>query len=114
MILPFGGGGNTLTIQTYQGTPASSGNNVLVAAAAGQSVYVLSYAMQATGTVACGLRDSGSGTQRVPQWSFQAREGISRPAIPGGYLFATDAGKGLDANLNAAVGVNLEIQYVVF
>jgi hypothetical protein len=39
--------------------------------------------------------------QRTPAWVFQAREGLSRSAIEGGYLFATGTSCGLDLNLSA-------------
>ena len=116
-FLPTGGitdpSGNLLAIQSYQGQPAANGVNTLIAAQPGKSIYVLAYALQATGTVNPNLQDSG-GTALTPVWNFQAREGIVRAPSPGFYYFATAVGKGLNLNLSAAVGVNVEIQYVVF
>jgi|SRR5215831_7728980 len=117
VFVPVGGmtdpSGNFVSISTYQGQPATSGTNKLVAGQAGKSIYVISYALQATGTVTAQLKDSG-GNGLSPAWTFQAREGISRPSIPGGYLFMTAVSTDLNLNLGGAVGVNVEIQYVIF
>jgi hypothetical protein len=86
-----------------------------VAGVAGKQLFVLSYALQALGTVSANFQDAApTANVRTPAWTFQAREGLSRTAIPGGYLFATDVGEGLDLNLSQAVGVNVEVQFVTF
>ncbi len=116
-FIPVGGltdpSGNFLASGNYQGAPAASGVNHIVTAQAGKSIYILSYALQAVGTVTAAWQDT-TPTSLSPAWTFQAREGISRTAPAGGYLFATAAGKGLDLNLSAGVAVNVELIYAIF
>ncbi len=102
----------TLPVQSYQGAPASNGVNHLIAAVPGASIYVVAYAIQATGTVNANFQDTGA-VQLTPAWVFQAREGISRTAVANGYLLETAKGAGLDLNLSAGVGVNVELEYIV-
>jgi hypothetical protein len=99
-------------IESYNGQLASAGVNHLIAGVPGKVIAVIGYALQATGTVIANLQDT-DGTTRTPPWTFQAREGISRPGISGAYLFGTKQGLGLDLNLTAGVPVNVEIQYVL-
>jgi hypothetical protein len=89
--------------------------NHLVAGATGKSLFVLSFCLQAAGTVSANFQDGPpTPEQRTPAWRFQAREGLSRSAIEGGFLFGTDTGEGLDVNLSAPVPTNIEVQYVLF
>jgi hypothetical protein len=109
------GWADQIPLQVYVGQPNRQGVNNLVPARAGKAVFVLSYAVQATGSVTAGFQDGApTPEQRTPAWTLAAREGISRTAIPGGYLFSTDVGEGLDINLSQAVGVNVELQFVTF
>jgi hypothetical protein len=104
-----------LQLVTYQGAPASSGVNHLVAAVTGKSIYVLSYALLAAGTVTAQFQDTtGTPVKLSPAWPCSATLFISRSPIVGGYLFATSAGQGLDLNLGGATAVNVELQFVVF
>ena len=99
-------------VLTYQGQPAGSGTNTLVAAVAGKQIYVLSYCLQATGTTTAQFQDT-TPANLSPAWTFQAREGVNRPALANGALFATAPGAGLVLTLGAAVGVNVELQYII-
>lgn len=104
--------GETLTVKTKAADVASSGDNDVITAVAGKKIRVLSYALQAKGTVAAKFEDDGTATQRSVEWSFQDREGVSRSAPTGAFLFETGEGVGLDLNLSAAVEVSYEVVYV--
>jgi len=84
---------------------------VIVAGTVGQVIKVVSYGLQATGTVNANLRD-GAGNALTLIWNLQAREGVSAAAVkPPFYLFATTAGNDLTVVLSAAVTVGIEITY---
>ncbi len=109
--------GNPLAINHYQGSPASSGVNHLIAAqGVGLRIYVIAYSIDATGTVSDNFQDTaGSPVVLTPTRARSTTTliGNQRTAPAGQYLFATTANKGLDLNLTGSVQENVEIEYVV-
>jgi hypothetical protein len=101
-----------IPVQTFTGQPAASGVNVLVAGSPGKQIYILSYSLQSSGTTTAQLVDTAS-NNLSPPWSFQAREHIDKHPIAGGFLAATAVGAGLNLVLGAAVGVLVDVHYLV-
>jgi len=92
-------------------TTATTGATI-VAGTVGQVIKVISYSIQATGTVNANLRDGAGGSALTLVWNLQAREGVAAAAVkPPFYLFATTAGNDLTVVLSAAVTVGIEITY---
>ncbi len=103
--------------QTLVFSEASIGDNNLVAAVAGQRVYVLGLMMTADGgaqTVAA-LHETGAAVLVSPNWALAADEKINLPLThPSRYWMETSEGTGLDLNLGAATAVSGVLTYQQF
>ncbi|RMH18628.1 MAG: hypothetical protein D6698_06765 [Gammaproteobacteria bacterium] len=89
---------------------STSGNTVLVAAASGKKIRVLSYTVVAGGPVTVKFND-GSNDLTGPITLSAAGDGGSA-SLPEGGLFETPAGSALNINLSAAVQVGGHITYI--
>lgn len=104
-----------LTAKVKSAVVATSGNNAFIAAVASKIIRVLSYQIQARGTVLVKFFDTQGTPAQItnsPEWDLQAREGAVVATQPGGFLFETVAGQGVQVNLSAAISVMVSIQYV--
>lgn len=92
-------------IKTLTFSVNSIGDNNLVAAVAGQRVYILGMTVSSTGgnnTVV--LEDTGGAVKRSPTFVTMASEVHSWPVTPPGRWWdRTAEGAGLDINLSAAM-----------
>ncbi|KKK86584.1 hypothetical protein LCGC14_2761790 [marine sediment metagenome] len=107
----YAAGGELLTVKYAQTKATGSGDNTVVAAIASTIIRVLSYTLQAHGTVTAQFQDSTSTTLRGPEFDFEAREGVHATSEMHG-LFETVSGKGVDLNLSGAVDVGVSVTYV--
>jgi hypothetical protein len=103
----------TKTFKRVAGTASSSGNNTVVAApGASKVIKVLSYALQAQGTVNAKFTDGPGGSDLTLSWNFQAREGAyAQPHLVPQYHFKGTANTALVLNLSGAVSCGYEITY---
>ena len=98
-------------IQNLTFSVTNVGDNVLVAAVAGQRVYILGFLVAAAaGANIISLQDSGGAVLRSPNWDLHATgagiEQIEVPiAPPGRFWEKTAVGAGLDLNLSQATAV---------
>lgn len=102
-------GGVALTVKRATLESGVTGTDI-VAAVAGRRIRVLSYSLQAEGTVIFNFADTGNAAL-YHRWSLQAREGEVSPHNPHGW-FETALGKGVQFNLSLAIQVNATVVYV--
>lgn len=102
---------NRATVKVAFGDFSSSGDNAFVAAVPGKKIRVLAYRLQASGTVTVRFTDTDS-ADLSQAWEFQAREGTTVASQDYGFEFESEAGKGVQLNLSAAVTTHVSIQYV--
>jgi hypothetical protein len=97
--------------------PATSGNNLLIAAQALKTITVLGYRLQASNAVGASTitayfaDTAGTPAQLSQTWEFQAREGAVATAPPGGFEFQASVGLGLQLNLSASQPVSVGLIY---
>lgn len=90
----------------------STDGATVVAAVAGQAIYVTGYQLQGQGTVQATLGDDTPADLSM-HWKLQDREGaIGQPVDWPKYYFKTGIGKKLIINLGAIVTVTGNVQYV--
>ncbi len=98
-------------IQNFTFNVSTMGDNALVAAVAGQRVYILGFLVSAAGgSNLVSLQDTGGAVLRSPIWDLHASgmgiEEIEVPiAPPGRFWEKTEVGAGLDINLSDATSV---------
>ena len=103
-------------IRFHQFSEAGSGDNALIAAVAGQKVYVLGIALSANGGVnTVALHDTGGAVARSPAWDLADNEHIEIPVTPSDRAwFETADGEGLDLVLGNATAVSGMLVYQQF
>ncbi len=103
-------------IQTLTFSGASIGDNVIVAAVAGQRVYILGLHITANGGANTVIfQDSGTADPRSPSWDLAADEDKELQGMPKGRWWERTAnGTGLDMNLSAATAVTGVLVYQQF
>ncbi len=94
----------------------SIGDNNIVAAISGQSVYILALSLSANGGVnTVSLRDTGGAVQRSPIWDFADNGFMTMPHAPKGRWWAKSVeGTGIDLELSAATIVSGVMVYQQF
>ncbi len=100
--------------KTVGATVSASGDNNLVAAVSGQSVYVLGLHLSGAAAVVAVLQDTGGAVVRSGQMSIAANGEKSLPSSDSHYWAKTAAGTGLDLNLSGAVSVGVTLIYQQF
>ncbi len=103
-------------IQTLTFSVASIGDNVLVAAVAGQRDYILGIHFATNGGANnVSLQDSGTANLRSPAWVLGADVDKELRGMPKGRWWERTAeGTGLDMNLSAATAVSGVLVYQQF
>ena len=89
---------------------SASGDNTVVAAVAGQKIYVVAYDLIAAAAVTLRWK-SGGATNRSGPMPLAANSGLGRSSVPHWPLFWTDAATALTLNLSAAVAVGGTLTY---
>lgn len=90
-----------------------SADGDLVAADGTKTIYVLGYQLQGKGDVQVTLRDGVAGTDIGPEWDLNAREGMIVPIKSWPYYYFKTAASGkLSIDVDAAIVVTGNIQYV--
>lgn len=93
---------------------ASSGDNTIVSGVTSKNIRVLSWSVQAQGSVTVRWED-GSGTNISAPWQLLAREGVVKgPEALGHFYFESAAGQALVLNLSAAITVGVEVVYIEY
>lgn len=93
-------------------TPASSGDNTVVAAVASKKILVVGYSLMASGTTNAKFLDDAGGTQISMLHYFVANTGITKD-MTGKVLFGNSAvNKPLILNLSANIAVGVDIWYI--
>ena len=105
--------GELLDLQYAAINAASSGNNTLVAAVAGKSIYVVAMEFITAGAVTVEIQSGAGGTVLSKAQSFPANGGKVLPFNPGGW-FKTASATLLNMSLGGAVQVSGSLVYVVF
>lgn len=102
--------GATWSVKNAKLRSSTTGADV-VAAVSSKKLRIVSYLVQSAGTVTFNFADT-DGTALSPVLDFQAREGASRTAMEGTWLFETASGKGIEVTLSGAINVSVEITYL--
>ena len=105
--------GAVLTVKVKSAVVASNGNNAFIAAVASKKIRILSYIIQARGTVVVKFFDTTPAQiTNSPEFSFQDREGARAAAPSGAFEFESTSGLGVQINLSAAISVMAHVTYV--
>ena len=94
-------------------TASSSGATTIVAASAGQQIYVLRWNVTANGNVNVNLQSHTTTAIATGLHYLTQYASAGGAWCPGG-IFATSPGEALDINLSAAIAVGGELTYVIF
>lgn len=105
--------GELLTVNSTVISAATLGNNTIVAAQAGKSIYVLSYELVVAGAVTIDFQSGAGGTSLSGVQSLAANAIKVLPHNPTSW-FSTAVGALLNLSLGGAVQVSGSIQWVAF
>lgn len=105
--------GELLTVTSSPISAALLGNNTLIAAQAGKSIFVLSYELVVAGAVTIDFQSGASGTSLSGVQSLPANGIKVLPHNPTAW-FNTAVGALLNLSLGGAVQVSGSIQWVAF
>lgn len=103
--------GDRVSIKQKFARLTTSGDQNFIAAVTSKKIRIVSYRIQAQGTVDVYFLDT-TPTQLSQVWSFQAREGCVVSAPAGGFLFEGAAGLAVKMNLSASVNVDVSATYI--
>lgn len=106
------------SIKTVAFSLAATGD--AIAAVSSKKIKVLGYSMQSINdTMTAQFRDGGAGALVSQLWTFNAREGVSKPALPPNYwttvvkpiYFETTAGNALQLVITGTGTIKGEVTY---